>query len=236
MRTLSGTRSSSSQTSGTSGTDNAFCTSSGIPIQYTWDLVKDWRNAPDQLNPSPDAHTVFRRAGSDMASGSLAHDPAAYPSCSLNDWPDGEQWNDPRYLYLLVGHDSAASTTVRMHSYGGKVVGFGYDSIVRWESPVAGRVDISGPSNPGDPACNHLGSGIIWSVDKGWNTALRRRCADRRDSDFTLSTMVEVGDVLYFVHDPGYDSSCDTARALQQPRHHQQMRAGRPPRLVSRLR
>ena len=73
-------------------TDNAFCTSSGIPIQYTWDLVKDWRNAPDQLNPSPDAYGN-PGAWSYMASGSLAHDPAAYRLLP-NYWPDGEQSND----------------------------------------------------------------------------------------------------------------------------------------------
>ena len=78
--------------------------------------------------------------------------------------PVGEQWNDPAYINLLVEHSSPTSLELHMHSYGGRVSGWGRNSIVAWTSPVDGRIRINGHVRLPDLAECPSGSGIRWSI------------------------------------------------------------------------
>ena len=182
----------------------------GSPV-LIWNPAVDWRNAPNQMNPSPDLHgnpgvwsymTLF--------STTFLLDPAQYellPNYSA----DFEQWNDPAFINLLVGHDVPTSPTIRMHSYGGRVAGFVRNSILAWTSPVTGKVTVAGNVQlPSLSECS-VGSGIIWSIDKGAESLFETVLPAGGTSSFKLSTIVQRGETLYFVHDPGWDSLCDTA-------------------------
>ena len=178
------------------------------PPVVTWDPARDWRNAPAQQNPSGD---IFGNDGvwSYMrSSGSgFVHDPSTYVLLP-NYWVDAEQWSDE---YALVGHDYATSGTIRMHPSWGRVEGIVYDAILAWSSPVTGRISVTGDLQLGDPACNYLGSGIIWSIDKGSTTLYQAEVAAGAASDFAVTVNVREGETIYFVQDPGWDSNCDTA-------------------------
>jgi hypothetical protein len=181
------------------------------PQSAIWDPAMDWHNAPYQQNPSADS-LGNPAVWSYMWSSSFAHDPSTYRLLP-NYWVEAEQWNDPSYTNLLVGHDNATSSTIRMHSGGGRVNGpeAGNDAILAWTSPVPGRVVITGHLQLGDPACNYLGSGIFWSIDQGATTLYQATVAPGAAIDFTVSANTTNGPTIYFVHDPGWDSNCDTA-------------------------
>lgn len=174
-----------------------------------WDPAMDWRNAPYQQNPSPDAYG-HPDVWSYLSSAGFTHDPTTY--FLMPDYlVQAEQWNYPD-AGNLIGHDYAMSRTIRMHSSGGRVNGLeaGNDAILAWTSPVSGRVRITGHLTLGDPACNYLGDGIIWSIDQGATALLSQQLAAGAALDFDLSTIVTLGTTLYFIHDPGWDSNCDT--------------------------
>jgi hypothetical protein len=189
-----------------SGTVSTFIV--GGPVAL-WNPAADWKNFPDQANPSPDSYgnpDVWRY----MASYGFDHDPATYQLLP-NYQTAGEQWNDPGYVNLLVEHGSPISATLFMHSYGGRVIGLGRNSIVAWTSPVNGRLRVDGSVQLRPVSECPFGSGITWSIYQDAGTLLHNVLAAGEGASFAFSTNVQKGQTLYFVHDPGWDSNCDGA-------------------------
>lgn len=181
----------------------------------TWNAGRDWLGAPNQSNPSPDSFgnpSVW----SYLASDGLVHDPARYtPLPHFSAAGNQERWDDPGFMNLFVGHVNGTERIV-MHSYGGRAFGetFARSAILGWTSPIDGEVRIRGTvALPGLSICN-VGSGIIWSIDKGSGSLESTVLPAGGASSFDLSTAVARGETLYFIHDPGFDSHCDQARLL----------------------
>ena len=182
-----------------------------FPGSPRWDPAADWRDAPTQLNPSPDAYGN-PDVWSYLASPNLTHDASQYEP--LTDYVGGgEAWTIPGYVNLLVGH---AGPFVVMHSYGGRVVGTGRMSVLAWTSPVSGMVKVAGtvslpdtaicdPTPLGDPG------GIIWTVEGKAGAIRTIELPAGGSAVVEESVLVKKGETLYFVHDPGYDSHCDSA-------------------------
>ena len=57
----------------------------------------------------------------------------------------------------------------------------------------------------------HRGSGIIWSVDQASESLQTTILPAGEASAFDLTTTIRKGETLYFIHDPGSDSNCDSA-------------------------
>jgi hypothetical protein len=182
-----------------------------VPGSPRWDPAADWRDAPNHVNPSPDAYGN-PDVWSYLASPGLVHDASQYTP--MTDYlASGEAWTIPGYVNLLVSH---AGPFVVMHSYGGRVVGSGRMSILAWTSPVNGVIKIAGtvslpdtaicdPASLGDPG------GIIWTFE---NRAGAIRTIEVPAGGSALvdeSVLVTKGETLYFVHEPGWDSHCDSA-------------------------
>jgi hypothetical protein len=180
----------------------------GNPRQL-WDPAVDWRNAPDQANPSPDSYG-HADVWSYLASDGFDHNPSQYSPLPAYD-PGQEWWYDPSYGNLLIQHGSPTSQSeLVFHSYGGRVIDFGRNAILAWTSPINGRITVAGQVRVRDPLeCGGLGGGIIWSIDKGAATLTSSAIAGGESSTFKFSTVVREGETLYFVHDPGWDSDCD---------------------------
>jgi parallel beta-helix repeat protein len=187
----------------------------GIPTVHAdtqslhWDPALNWQNWVS-TNPSPDS---YGNPGvwSYLETTGFDHQPNTYapmPAYST----EGEQWYDPAYQYLKVGHGDRLAPTINMHSYGGQESGFRRDSILAWTSPVSGRVRLVGQVTLGDTDCTNLGSGIDWSVDRGPVTIFQELLPSGGLTSFDLTLEdVQPGETLYFIHDPGWDSLCDTA-------------------------
>jgi hypothetical protein len=175
-----------------------------------WNPGRDWRDFPNQANPSPDARGN-PGVWSYLASASLVHDPTYSLLSGFSDLGGRQQWDAPGYINLLVGRVSG-TTTMAMHSYGGRIVGdtLGRSAILGWTSPIGGDVRISGRvSLPDLSACNVPVMGSIWSIDKGAATLASAVLGPAGGTRFDLTTTVSEGEKLYFIHDPGYDSHCD---------------------------
>jgi len=176
-----------------------------------WDPAADWRDYPDQANPSPDS---YGNAGvwSYRASADLTHSPADYallPQYSAS----GGAWVFPGYINLLIRH---AGPSVVMHSYGGRCCDAGRMSVLAWTSPMNGVVKIMGTVTlPDIAACNPIPfgdpGGIIWSVEKGSASLSSTGIPAGGSINFDVSSMVQKSETLFFIHDPGYDSHCDSA-------------------------
>ena len=179
--------------------------------QPVWNPGVDWRNAPDQANPSPDIHGN-PDVWSYLASESLVHDPSSYSLLpSFSDLGGRQQWDAPGYVNLLVGHATGTQAMV-MHSYGGRIVGptYGRSATLGWRSPIDGEIRISGSVRlPDLSVCNVPVMGSIWSIDKGATTLASAVLPPGGGTAFDLTTTVSKDEKLYFVHDPGYDSHCD---------------------------
>ena len=179
-----------------------------------WDPVADFRLFPNQTNPSPDS---LGNPGvwNYMFSDNLAHDPTHYhllPHYSIID-ANREEWDsgDPSSPFRtpLVGH-LAQGRLIVLHPFGGQQISFGHFAILAWRSPVAGTIDVNGNVFLGDFSCTNLGSGINWSIDNGSSSLLTSSLPSGGSLNFSLSTTVRVGDTLYFIVDPGFDSLCDS--------------------------
>jgi hypothetical protein len=174
-----------------------------------WNAATDWKDAPDQANPSPDS------AGNPgvwqyLASDSFEHDPDTYQLLGSYD-SSWEMWKDTSNVNLFVGHGAPGSSSILMPSAGGRTVSWGRKSIVAWTSPITGRVRASGSvALPSSTSCA-TGSGIKWSVHRGTDTLSTTTISGGGSASFDVSVDVEQGAVLYFAHDPGEDSNCDLA-------------------------
>jgi hypothetical protein len=197
-----------------------------------WNLARDFRVAPDQVNPNPDSlgnATVWYF----LQSASLAHDPASYSLLGqfianrfdipgLESWqsPDGENPTDrlphvslnarPDNPFPFGAIDWPAGTAL-VHPLPDRM------AVVGWRSPITGTVQVSGSVIDRQTNC---GDGIGWSVDHG-ATALAfgsipnggsAAFANGSGGSALASIHVAVGDFLYFIVDsgPNRDHGCDS--------------------------
>ena len=183
-------------------TQNFFGSVSSPPPTYTWDAFLNFREWPNQLNPSPDAYGNTH-VWSYLRSRDSGHDPDGY--VPLADFePDGARnWYDADYENLFVGYAQGADR-LTLHPWGGGP-GDVRAAIVAWRSPVDGVVTAQGDVEV-DASC---GDGTILSVDHG-STTLETVDVQRGLTAFEVTANVRVGDSLYFRVDPGADSNCDT--------------------------
>jgi hypothetical protein len=177
---------------------------------FTWDPVRDWLRAPAESNPSPDSYgnaAVWSYRGSN----GFEHDPASYTLLPRYSVPDAnrEEWNDPGFINLIVGRIDF-DRAILMHSWGGREFGFGRNAVLAWTSPVGGRVTVRGEVRLVHTACT-VGSGIIWSVDRGSESLQTTILPAGGSTTFDLAITVRKGETVYFIHDPGFDSNCDSA-------------------------
>lgn len=174
-----------------------------------WNPAADWKNAPDQANPSPDSYghaNVWRY----LASSGFEHDPSTYQLLP-NYQAAGEQWNDPAYVNLLVEHSAPTSQTLFMHPWGGRVIADGRNAIVGWTSPVSGRIKVNGSVRLADLTACPSGTGTLWSIDREAESLLQTAIEPGESAEFGFSTNIRVGETLFFIHDPGWDANCDGA-------------------------
>ena len=61
-----------------------------------------------------------------------------------------------------------------------------------------------------DPACTQVGSGINFSVDQEAQSLPTVQIPTGGGDNFELSATVGQGESIYFIVDPGLDSSCDS--------------------------
>lgn len=82
-------------------------------------------------------------------------------------------------------------------------------TIIRWKSPINGKVSISGGIADADPAC---GDGVDWFVDKGKYTLMSGTLPNGNSGQSILqqNIPVSVGSMIYFIVSPKNDPFCDT--------------------------
>lgn len=198
----------------------------GVPME--WNLARDFRPAPNQVNPNPDQYgdaDVWQF----LKSSSLAHDPSTYSPLGgftaavaniggLNMYynPDDTTWALPS-----LGLNTTSSTlrdgtatwpahTILMHPGNGEL------AVAAWRSPISGSVSISGGAQDIDAMC---GNGVSWSIDKGATTIAsgsfgnggRQFFQDGQGGAGLASVNVAVGDTIYLTIDPNTsDLYCDS--------------------------
>ena len=172
----------------------------GGPVRL-WNPAVDWKNFPDQVNPSPDSYgtpDVWRY----MRSEGFAHDPNSYHL--LPDYEQaGEKWTDAVYGIhnLFVEHSQPRSMALLMGAWGGRSIGEGRNAIVAWTSPVNGRLRIDGSVQQKDLTECALGDGAIWSIYRDTESLLQAVIPVGESTAFAFSTNVRRGEILYFVLD-----------------------------------
>ena len=72
-------------------------------------------------------------------------------------------------------------------------------AIVAWESPVNGKVSMTGSFTDVDPVC---GDGVLWSIDKGATTIRSGDLPNGGSESFALVESAKKDQVLYFTVDP----------------------------------
>ncbi len=148
------------------------------------------------------------------ASGGFTHNAGDYEFLPEYETPR-EAWVAPGFINLLVGH---VGPSVLMHSWGGRIfaVGEGRMSVLAWTSPVDGVVRVAGtvtlpslatcdPRPFGDPG------GITWTIEHGSTPLGSAAIGPGGSFSFALTQAVKDGETIYFVHDPAYNSLCDSA-------------------------
>jgi len=171
---------------------------------FVWDAVLNFREFPNQLNPSPDGYGnpavwSYFHAASDTK------DSAGYLRFTEFDGTQRDAWVDSRYDGLAVGWPLGSdSLTLQPWGNGPKQ---GRAAIAAWRAPfdaaisVAGRVEVDGM----------CGDGIVFWIDKG-SESIERYALSRGARDLALKLNVVRGETLFFSVDPGPNgnSSCDS--------------------------
>jgi WD40-like Beta Propeller Repeat len=180
-----------------------------LPARRSWDADDDFLFAPNNRNPSPDPWGDT--SWSYLYSDGFAHDPATYhllPEYVSSD-SNRQSWVLPDYVNLLVSGVRSPEALV-LHPWGGRVAGVGRDAVLAWRSPIDGQVTVTGSVQlPGLGECA-LGSGAIWSVDKGATVLQGGALPTAGSATFDVPVSVSRGESVYFVWDAGWDSLCDS--------------------------
>jgi hypothetical protein len=198
-----------------------------------WDLDRDFRVSPNQANPNPDISGT-PNVWHFLQSTSLTHDPSTYTLLPqfISDtfFIQGlEQWQttipsglaDPKNSLPAVGLNATGMTktfigivwpagAIRMHPSQRL-------AIVGWQSPINGRVGITGSFSDLDSTC---GGGVSWFIDQGSLSLTSGSFASGGMQNFNLTNVsVSQSGFVYFLVDPRgpsetspNDFGCDSTR------------------------
>lgn len=180
-----------------------------LPAKRSWDADADFFLAPNNRNPSPDAwgETTW----SYLYSDTFAHDPATYhllPEYEISD-ANRQSWVLPGFVNLVVAAVVSPQMLV-LHPWGGRVQGYGRNAVLGWRSPVDGPVAVTGTIRlPSLDECA-VGSGALWSIDKGATGLQSGALPAGGSASFNVAVDVSLGESIYFVWDTGWDGQCDS--------------------------
>jgi hypothetical protein len=180
-----------------------------LPAKRNWDADADFFLAPNNRNPSPDAwgDTTW----SYLYSDNFAHDPATYhlfPKYEITD-ANRQSWLLPGFVNLVAAAVVSPQMLV-LHPWGGRVQGYGKNAVLGWQSPASGRVTVTGTIRL--PSLNEcaVGSGALWSIDKGATVLQGGALPAGGSASFNVAVDLSQGESIYFVWDSGWDSNCDS--------------------------
>lgn len=108
------------------------------------------------------------------------------------------------YRWLSVGKNRIKALKGTPHLHPGKN---GRQAIVRWKSPITGKVSLLGKVADVEHYC---GDGVSWSLEKG-TTVIQSGTVQNNGAVFSVQDVqVSKGEALYFIVDGGNDADCDT--------------------------
>jgi hypothetical protein len=211
--------------SGTSGGNGASQNSS---ICAQWDLASDFRVFPNQENPNrdscsnPDVWHFMQSTdlSRDLQTYSLLPDfvTTAFSIEGLEEWY-GPDWNPPEDGLPHIGTNTTGVTQYVNALVWPPNVILAHPSarlaIVGWQSPLAGRVAITGSVTDIDDGC---GDGVLWYIDKGATNLASGSVPNGGSQGFVEGTggtgladvVVDEGEFIYVVVHPNADFGCDS--------------------------
>lgn len=164
----------------------------------TWNLMLTFR----ELNPAPDGYG--HEAVFSYLRGSPTADPATYAPLTRYETARLPQWDDPTLAGLYVACCEVGGR-LQLHPSGA-----GLDAvaaIVAWRNPEGRQPIVITGSVEVDASC---GDGIVLTILRETTLLDRIAMSGGRDEFSIPVDAVDVGEVVYFVVDPGADSNCDT--------------------------
>jgi uncharacterized protein YneF (UPF0154 family) len=184
-----------------------------------WDLVSDFRIAPNNVNPSPDSlgnNDVWYY----MRSNSLSDDPSkfellsnfktnAYNIDNFQWWFSPNSYDGTPYVAINATGKKLTYLSftvpiggITVHPGSGKYV------IIGWQSPILGNVSLSGTIKDLDPNC---GDGIIWYINQGSKKLVQKVLPSGEKENFLIPQIeVQQGDFLYLLIGPNNSYNCDS--------------------------
>ncbi len=180
-----------------------------LPATRSWNADADFFLAPNNRNPGPDAwgETTW----SYLYSDTFAHDPATYHLFLKYEITDAnrQSWVLPGFVNLVVATVVSPQMLI-LHPWGGRVQGYGRNAVLGWRSPVTGRVTVTGTIRL--PSLNEcaVGSGALWSIDKGATVLQSGALPAGGSASFNVAVDASLGESIYFVWDTGWDGNCDS--------------------------
>jgi len=188
----------------------------------TWNLLKDVYGTGNQISFNQGARGVWYF----MESHSLVHNsliyrfmpeyhaPALFFGGGGSTTPDGFScWSAPDVLPDVCFNFNNAPVTLENYEVPPRSVqmhpGVDQFSIVAWQSPVNGVVNVNGSFGDLNANC---GNGVLVFIDKGSQTLWSADLPNGGKEGFALSKVkIEDGDVLYFIVDPKAENfGCDS--------------------------
>jgi hypothetical protein len=194
----------------------------GPAAAQVWDLASDFRIAPDQANPNPDAYghrrvwfflEGARPRGGQKDTKLATFVPDAFGVQGLEQWVGDFVSTGPLDRLPAVGINATGSDqhpeaivwpagTIRVHPLSDKSV------LVAWRSPVSGAVHVDAQFSDLDSSC---GNGIAWQLDQGRSTLASGRLPNGGSpQSASVDASVERGTSLYAVVDSVGEDGCDS--------------------------
>jgi uncharacterized repeat protein (TIGR01451 family) len=194
---------------------------------YVWNLNDDFRTTPNQENPNRDS---YGNAGvwQFMRSPTLTRDPQTYTNLvhfepALSNIQGLEAWQGNIFggfsnnfhpeiiknitgVAQVMGSCTFPTDTTFMHPAPDQL------AIVRWVSPIAGNISITGTITDQDA---NDGGGINWYLDKGTTSLDSGQVwfgSSQNLSTNLQNISVEIGESIYLAIDPAGDYYYDTTR------------------------
>ena len=170
----------------------------------------EFRTSPGQTNPGPDRYGN-ESVWSYMRSESDSHDPTAYtllPDFRVQG--DSDTWFERDLFSLAVGH-IAEQASLWFHPWSSGVRSENHHAILRWRSPITGRVEVGGRVEHTEPSCvAGATDGTTLFLDREGETLEQINVDPGQSRPFETTIDIEAGQSLFFVVDPGRASNCDT--------------------------